>query len=66
MPEKQKIPLKKVVLVGMIFVPVVVAIITLFDVWLWKNEYSTQKLIMNLVLFCLAYIIFHKKMLKKE
>ena len=66
MPEKQKIPLKKAVLVGIIYVPIVVLFLTIGDIFLLKNEFSKSKLIINIAVFSIVYIIFHKKMLKSE
>jgi hypothetical protein len=66
MYEKQKLPLKKVVLVGIIFVPITVAAITHGDVFLMESEFSMNKLLFNLSWFTIIYIIFHKKMLKSD
>lgn len=38
MSEKQKIPLKKVVLVGVIYVPIVVLFLTIGDIYIFVKE----------------------------
>ena len=66
MSKEYKIPLKKVILVGIIFVPTVVAVITLGDLLLLKNEFSLNKLLFNFFWFGLIYLVFNRLIFKKE
>jgi hypothetical protein len=64
MSKEYKIPLKRVVLIGLILVVVVTSITTLFDLFIWDKEFSIQKLLFRVLVFGILYAVFHKRIIK--
>lgn len=65
MTKEQKIPLKKIILIGVVFVLIVTATTTFMDIVLWNKEFSIGKYLFEIVFFGILYALFHKFMIKK-